>query len=76
MDRKLQTDTDLLLIFLSECIKLLGELFGLVLPEGLGADQVLLYFLHLEACEEEKQKSKNKSTFNDNYLCINCKKFV
>lgn len=48
MNRKSQTYTDLLLIFLSECIKLQGELFGLLLPEGLGADHVLLYLLHLQ----------------------------
>ena len=48
--------TDLLLIFLSVSIKLLGEVFGHVLPEGLGADQVLLNLLHLEAWEDEKVK--------------------
>jgi len=49
MDGNTATRTDLLLVFLSEGFKLLRELFGLVLPEELGADQVLLYLIHLEA---------------------------
>lgn len=60
LNSRLHTHTDLLLVFLSECIELLGKLFGLVLPEGLGADQILLYLLHLEATEDKtKQKFNN-----------------
>lgn len=49
MERNVEARTDLLLVFLSECLKLLGELFGLLLPQGLGTDEVLLHLLHLDA---------------------------
>lgn len=47
--RRADRDTHLLLILVPECIQLFREVFGLPLPDRLGARQVLLHLLHLQA---------------------------